>query len=183
MVNDQLDKLTLEGNWYAAGVDAETVAELAQSAVWNENICMIGMVSPFALQSPPAGWLLCDGQSVAQADYPELAASIDPSHLSGSDIVLPDLTGRVVVGSDGSTINYNDAAGEREHTLTIEELAAHTHTYEKSVVSDIDLELTGAPQPVYNAPISADTGSTGDGDPHNNMQPYLALNWYIFSGR
>jgi microcystin-dependent protein len=142
---------------------------------------MIGMLAPFAVDVAPPGWLLCDGSIVSQADYPELAERIHPDNLSGTDIILPDMTGRVALGADGTTLNYGDTGGEMEHTLTVGELPAHDHTYLQPV--EVDLNLAGVPTPTAGLIQPAQTGPEGNGEPHNNMPPYLVLSWYVFSGR
>lgn len=183
MFNYLLDLLTEPENWYPAGVSVAATVQAASEFVLTFGMCPIGAVTAFATENRPTGWLLCDGSTVAQIDYPELAQVINPIHLVGSNIELPNLEGLTIFGANGSTMTYGDTGGAEQVTLTVDQLPAHSHNYEKSVVSDIDLELTGAPQPVYNAPITASTSSTGNGEPVDILPPFLVLNWYIFAGR
>jgi hypothetical protein len=61
-----------------------------------------GMIAPFGGTSAPAGWLTCDGSSVARATYPALFSAVgttwgtaDSAHFN-----LPDLRGRFIRGAD-----------------------------------------------------------------------------------
>ena len=139
--------------------------------------------SGFCFAVFPGRMALCDGSTVAKIDYPELADVIDAVHLSGDDIILPDLTGRIIAGDNDDTLTYNLSTGTEFHTLTINEIPAHDHDYQESIVSDVDLELAGLPQPVFNVPVTSATTETGGDAAHNNMPPVLVLNWFIFAGR
>lgn len=81
------------------------------------------------------------------------------------------VAGRVLVGYDASQTEFDallKAGGAKTHTLTISEMPAHTHTY---------LSPPGVGRGVDGGTGSSisDTGSTGGGDPHNNLQPYLVM--------
>lgn len=61
--------------------------------------------------SAPAGWLLCDGQQVATADYPDLYAAMGTCHGGTSAAInLPDLRGRFLRGRTGDSKRDPDAA-------------------------------------------------------------------------
>jgi hypothetical protein len=62
-------------------------------------------------------------------------------------------------------------------------MPAHTHTYLPPVV-DLDLEAVGVPDIMaarLGTPIA--TGSTGDGNAHENRPPFHAVIMGIFAGR
>lgn len=61
----------------------------------------IGLVSAFAGSTAPSNYLLCQGQSVLRADYPELYAviGVDYGTESGTTFTIPDLRGRVPTGA------------------------------------------------------------------------------------
>jgi hypothetical protein len=42
-----------------------------------------GMISYFAMQTPPDGWLVCDGQSYSNALYPDLYSAIELTYMGG----------------------------------------------------------------------------------------------------
>lgn len=81
--------------------------------------------------TPPAGWLLCQGQSVPIALYPALYAILGTSF--GGDVAhftIPDTRDLFMVGSGGSyaLTGATSIGGEATHVLSIAELASHPHT-------------------------------------------------------
>jgi microcystin-dependent protein len=97
----------------------------------------VGSVLDYAGTTAPAGWLLCQGQSVAVASYGNLHAAIGYTYGgSGGNFNLPDLRGRVIAGPDGGAGRLNipspstvgSAGGEGTTVLSTAHLAAHAHT-------------------------------------------------------
>lgn len=89
--------------WNAVAIDGIPETSLAQAIL--DAIVPIGGQLPYAGSGDPAGgrWLLCDGRTVLQADYPVLFSRL--SHRYGADpggggFILPDKRGRVSVGAD-----------------------------------------------------------------------------------
>ncbi len=69
-----------------------------------ETLVPPGTVIAFAGDTPPEGWLPCDGSSVSRADYPALFAAIGTTHGEGEQVSsfrLPDFRGRFLRGVDG----------------------------------------------------------------------------------
>ena len=88
-----------------------------------------GIVMPFAGSTAPQGYLLCDGSAVSRTDYADLFTAIGTVYGAGdgaSTFNLPDLSGRVVLGVSQSHA-LGTTGGEATHTLTEQELPAHTH--------------------------------------------------------
>lgn len=180
----QVLELTEAHNWeQTTGISvAETIA--IWDAIYLEfaegTFCMIGAIVAILNDSTPDNMLLCDGSNFAKADYPELydvlpaALIIDPD--TGS---VPDLRETFVIGA-GVTIVEHDTGGSDTHTLTIAELAAHDHLYDKETYN-IDVESVGIPDPTgVGLPASPTlTSQTGNGDAHNNMPPYYALKYVV----
>lgn len=89
-----------------------------------------GMVMPYAGSTAPAGWLVCNGQSLLRSDYPALFAVIGTTYGLGTDtttnttFALPNLKGRVIVGMNAAETEF-DALGETGGSKT--STAAHTH--------------------------------------------------------
>lgn len=159
---------------------------------------LIGEIVAYAgTSSPSTDWLLCDGSSLLRGDFPDLFAAIGVTYgaVDGSHFSVPDLRGRVPVGSGTgsglSTRSLGDSFGEETHVLTVAELAAHTHTdaghthVEGTATAAIGAAITGVPVPsavpsvgvtgTGNAALSTDGADTA----HNNMQPSLAIDFYI----
>lgn len=87
--------------------------------------------------------------------------------------------GQVPVGVDTSDSDFNTVektGGEKEHTLTVDEMPSHTHA--QYVTSDnvsgggirVDYTKDGASLPYLQG---INTGSSGGNQPHNNIQPYI----------
>ena len=90
----------------------------------------VGTVQPFLGLTPPLGYLVCQGQMVSKAEYPELykvclsAFGVE----TNTHFYLPDLRGKTLAGYDenDSTMNtIGKLLGQKTHTHTS---AAHTHT-------------------------------------------------------
>ena len=104
----------------------------------------------------PSGWALCDGTNGT-----------------------PDLRDKFVLGA-GGTYASGDVGGEAEHTLTVEEIPSHSHTYKRHEFdrNDTDPETGEDVYGANNKTLAAHTGSTdmtGGNQAHNNMPPYYAL--------
>lgn len=102
------------------------------------------------IQNIPQGWALCDGANGT-----------------------PNLTDRFVIHADadsGGTNDVGDTGGAHTHTLSVNEMPAHTHSYSVAVMSDGNGNDAGV---VVNA--GSTTGSTGGGSAHENRPKFYAL--------
>jgi len=155
---------------------------LANFKVLNFNPFPPGIILPFASDTAPAGYLLCDGGSYLAADYPELFAVTGYSFGgSGANFNVPNLINRVVVGS-GDDYSLGATGGESTHTLDVTEIPSHSHTIPltATTLAVEPGEVTVlTPVPFF----TQDTGNTGGGGAHNNLQPYQATNYVIYAGR
>lgn len=156
-----------------------------------------GAITQFAGASIPGGWLLCYGQAVSRSTYADLFAAVGTTYGAGDGSTtfnLPDLRGNVPVGLDnmgGSAAHRVTAAsslgasgGEAAHLLTIVEMPSHTHPpdpgmagfWEWPNAGPTDIQAGGN----YNAVGKVtQTGPTGGGLTHNNLQPWVGLNYII----
>jgi len=186
-VNAALLELTLDYHWEEFGtMTVDEAVELCKQ-MFREYIdsrgCMIGSVNAYA-GSLPDGVLPCDGSQYARVDYPALYAMLDAVYIVDVDnFKTPDLRGRGVLGAGAgvglTTRSIGDMGGEESHQLTTGELPAHVHDHHQHGV-DLDVEgPAGLPQPVTGYAFASTTGSTGSDQPHNNMQPFVALNYGI----
>lgn len=138
----------------------------------------VGCVIPFAGAAAPTGWLLCQGQAISRTTYAQLFSVIGTTYGSGdgkTTFNLPDMRGRVAVGSDANSPGAQ--CGETAHKLGISEIPSHSHPYSAYLYS------TGAENGRINSQEGAgvkwadptNTRNSGGGDNHNNMQPSLYL--------
>ena len=143
-----------------------------------------GTVSAFAGSVAPTGYVLCDGSEYDQTVQADLFAVVGSTYNTGGETAnhfrVPDLQGRVVAGMGGSLLSGTDALGDdggaATHTLTIDEMPNHTHTETRNQPAGI----TGGGNPgVDSGVITANTGSAGGDQAHNNVQPTMILNYII----
>lgn len=150
----------------------------------------VGSVIPFISETPPAGWLLCDGSNVSISKYRRLYNVIKNRFGTASEegyFVLPDMRGRVPIGAgsgDGlTTRTLADIGGSETHTLTIDEMPSHTHNVSNTVQKTGDNTMGSSDQTANEIDnihtITTTSTATGGGEPHNNMQPFIVLNYII----
>lgn len=144
----------------------------------------------------PKGWALCNGQLLPINQNQALFSILGTTYGGNgtSNFALPDLRGRSPIHtSAGSPLGA--AGGEATHTLTLKEMPKHMHMANAVAPSD-STNNTNLPAGAYFSntapaelygPASAgslsmppSTVSNAGGDqPHENRQPYLALNFCI----
>lgn len=84
--------------------------------------------------------------------------------------------GRVLVGVDEADSDFstvNKTGGAKTHTLTIEEMPSHTHTF--SGADSYNYVKVEASSTNGLKASAKTTGSTGGNQAHNNMQPYITV--------
>jgi microcystin-dependent protein len=163
----------------------------------------IGEIRIFAGNFPPAGWAFCDGQLMAISENETLFTLIGTTY--GGDgqetFGIPDLRGRVPTHqgtSSGQTYIIGEMAGVETVTLSVTQIPIHTHALVstataasvdkpsgQSIFADMGpsgvnlnafVPYDGTNQ-VTMSPASV--SPVGGNQPHENMQPYLGLNFII----
>jgi microcystin-dependent protein len=140
-----------------------------------------GSIFNWATSSAPTGYLICDGSAVSRTTYSALFAVISTTYGSGDGSTtfnVPNLKGKVVVGYNSAETEFDalgETGGTKTHTLTEAELAAHTHTVTNGVTAG--LSSLGGGGSINVGQVT--TSSTGSGNAHNNLQPYIVLNAII----
>lgn len=90
---------------------------------------MIGAIVPFAGNTIPQGYLVCDGSAVSRQTYGGLFNVIGTNFGDGDGSTtfnLPDLSGKVAIGNSLDHA-FASSGGEEEHTLITNEIASHEH--------------------------------------------------------
>jgi len=145
---------------------------------------------------PPRGWAFCDGQILPINQHQSLYSLLGTTY--GGDgrtsFALPDLRGRtpIHIGSNGTGGSHTlgSKSGEEAHPLTANEIPQHTHPLQGSTVNASQQSPSGnvfarGAITAYHdrtSPVNMHSGAVGNigtGAGHENMQPYLALNFCI----
>ncbi len=170
----------------------------------------VGLIKMFSGNTIPYGWLACQGQvlSTTNSLYSELFDLIGYKYnaaLTGTgNFQLPDLRGRVAVGSgmaaSGTDYAIGQTGGTEEGVVGLPNMPSHSH----QVTGAVNLMASASPGNV-NSPagayyavnnmfneesdgsgcfaedftIAIPSTSTGTSVPYNNMQPYVTVNYMI----
>jgi len=101
-----------------------------------------------SIASIPSGWVLCNGSAST-----------------------PDLRDRFVVGA-GTTYAVGNTGGEATHTLSVSELAIHSHHV---LIGTLDAASGSVKYSASGSNIDYTSGNAGSGSAHENRPPYYAL--------
>lgn len=154
----------------------------------------IGSISMWYTGTAPTDWLICDGTTFTATDYPDL------NTLLGGN-TLPDLKGRMPIGvgqqsntkwdstaetytADGTDFALAGSGGTEDHKLLEAEIPSHDHgmptgtnemrTTTNTLGGTNDNSISGGGN------VGKDTFEAfGGTSSHNNLPPYLALNFII----
>lgn len=146
-----------------------------------------GEIKMWPTATAPTGYLICDGVVRNIVDYPALGALLGSTYGGNGTTTFapPNLKGKVVVGQDTGQTEFDvlsETGGAKTHTLTTAEIPAHTHP-----VSAGTLITKGGSTYYFNqgtttadrAQDASVAANTGGGGAHNNLQPYMVLNYVI----
>jgi microcystin-dependent protein len=151
----------------------------------------LGEIKMISWGFAPKGWAFCNGQFLPINQNQALFSLLGTTY--GGDgrvtFALPDLRGRAPYHV-GQGMVEGERAGEEAHTLTLSELPPHNHIPNGSNVSGTLLTpanntwgvTTQNPYASTNPDSAMDPatiGNTGGSQAHNNMQPYLVINFII----
>ena len=154
----------------------------------------IGDIRILPFNFPPRGWAQCDGQILAIAQNQALFSILGTTYGGNgvSTFALPNLKGRTPIGwgTGPGLSNYalGQLGGEVSHTLSANETPQHNHTVAASTLAPVQGSPLGgvwADVPngylpaAPNALMNSQSLSSVGGQPHENMSPYLALNFCI----
>lgn len=158
----------------------------------------IAEIRIFGFDFAPKGWAFCDGQLMPISQNTALFSLLGTTY--GGDgratYGLPNLQGSAAIGAGQgpglSNRSLGEAGGTTSVVLNIDQMPQHTHQMQAVGGDPADVPT---PSPAVSlarssngfayAPSSPTAMSasaistTGNGLPHNNMQPYLVLNYCI----
>jgi microcystin-dependent protein len=165
---------------------------------------ILGQIMPFAGTTVPRGWALCNGALLAIQTNQALFALLGTYY--GGDGVrtfgLPDLRGRAILGSTGSGGDFPAGltSGTVSVALNTQQLPSHNHMIQASTTLGTGREAVPAnnlfgtntappagPKLIFatagsgETPLASGTNVVNEGGnhAHNNMQPYLVINYMI----
>ena len=154
----------------------------------------------FPFNFAPRGWAFCDGQLLAISQNTALFSLLGTTYGGNgqSNFALPDLQGRAPMhpgqGPGLSLHDLGETGGSGTVTLLQSEIPSHSHVMRannsdgispsptNNVSSgpgadrDLFLYKDGTANAVMNPTAS---GISGGGQPHNNLMPYLTINFCI----
>lgn len=163
----------------------------------------IGEIKLYPGATAPPRWLICNGAVIARATYSELFDVISTTYGGGNGsttFAIPDLKGRTAIGvgensATGHTAHtLGSSDGEEKHQLSTNELSAHSHRYTPNGVTFGALANangglgwnTAADQygggGNWAVSMGGGTQNTGSNWTHNTMQPFLTMNYIIYTG-
>lgn len=155
---------------------------------------LMGTILLFAGSYAPQGWAFCEGQLLSIGDHAQLFSLLGTAY-GGNGVTnfgLPDLRSRVPVGAGQgpglSPYMRGQVAGTETAKLSVAQLPAHTHHVmgndsPPAVATPRTAFLGGAR--IYNgagaesAMNPTSVSETGEGAPHANLPPVLAMHYII----
>jgi microcystin-dependent protein len=178
---------------------------IVNGTISHPDVSPVGAITMYAGSSDPAGWLLCDGRSLATTGtYSELFNVIAYTYGgSASNFLIPDMRQRFPVGVGGG-YNLNTKGGVSSITLTTAQLPSHSHTitdpgHSHTATHDLywnntapgsesancyETDQIGNPNGFTITISSSKTGitgtnNTGSGNPIDNRPPFIGINYII----
>ncbi|HZG13948.1 MAG TPA: tail fiber protein [Candidatus Bathyarchaeia archaeon] len=155
----------------------------------------LGEIRMFAGNYAPEGWALCNGQILSIAENEPLFILLGTTYGGDGEttFALPDLRGRIPIHlgvnpKTGTNYSLGQMGGTETVTLTTDQLPVHTHVPLAASVGtavspggaywagNLSIYSTDAPDGQMDAAL---IGSTGGGQPHDNMMPYATVNFII----
>jgi microcystin-dependent protein len=151
----------------------------------------VGEVRIFCGNFAPAGWMLCQGQLLPISEYETLFNLIGTTYGGDgqSTFALPSLASRVPI-HQGNGFVLAETGGAETVTLTVQQLPLHSHTPlafagagtnaspSGGVWAECSLDPYSATAPTLALHQLA-IGQTGGSQPHENMIPFLVVNFII----
>lgn len=152
----------------------------------------IGQIQSFGFNFAPRGWAMCNGQLLSISQNTALFALLGTTYGGNGQttFALPDLRSRFPThmgqGPGLSSKDLGEASGSETVTLTTQQIPAHAHGVNATGTFETKNPAGKVPSPkgAYGSPADtpmdpAMVQPTGGSQPHDNMPPYLTINWCI----
>lgn len=139
---------------------------------------------------PPKGWAFCNGQLLPINQNQGLFALLGTTYGGNGQTTfgLPNFQGKAPIHV-GAGHTLGETAGASSVTLSLQQMTQHIHFFQASNSNGSTLDpsnaVLSALNNAYGPPANlttlnpASVSNTGGSQPHNNMQPYLVLNFCI----
>lgn len=178
------DWLKMPSNWSPSDYES-AYNRMEQLKDWLARVVdmsstVVGSIAFFAFNNLPDGWMLCEGQSLLREEYPALlnAIGLTFGFVDNDHFNIPNLRRKFPIGTWPTFLDLGDTGGEMDVSLTAAQNGQHSHSVRRSGGGAGSQPAAGT----GSVASSIVTESSGSGEPHNNMPPYLALNAAIFAG-
>lgn len=187
-----LDKIRNPLEWsdywgeYIPEADRELIHELVDLAADDIMRPIVttppGATMTWHMAVAPERWILCEGGAVYVADYPELFALWGYKYGgSGTQFGIIDMRNVSPFGADGGELDLDATAGAMTHTLTLPQIPAHTHSFDRRLTNGAGATFAAFPGQA-TATTDGLTDAAGDGASHNNLHPVLGVKWIVYGG-
>jgi len=167
----------------------------------------IGQISAWAIATPPAGWLICNGASILRSAYAALFAVLGTAYgaADGTHFNLPSYVDYSLMGA-GNIVAIGGWAGNELHAISAAEMPVHNHgltdpghNHNQHIGNNVDmrafvaggsgtLTATGAATSSANTMVTGNkvTGATvnnaGSGTPMSLVHPVRGAHFIIYAG-
>lgn len=154
----------------------------------------LGEIKIISWNYAPKGWAFCNGQQLPINQNQALFSILGTTYGGNGQTTfgLPDFRGKTAVhwGQGQTAIALGQTGGEAAHTVSIAEMPTHIHQAQgDSAVATVGTAGGNVWAQQAANPFSSNTpncamspssiGNVGGSQPHNNIQPYLVLNFII----
>jgi len=188
--------------WIIGGIQGQASGD--SSGIPSTSLFQTGMMMMWPTDTPPSGWLVCNGLSQLTADYPALSALLRPifGGPNAASFYLPPFPGRAPIGA-----GTGDATDATLHTLAsktgtegakltnVGQMPSHHHGSATAGLISPPTITTGAPSPnTSDLNVAANTGapspntsdgpstpSTGAGTAHSH-DPIGGVTYHLGTG-
>jgi microcystin-dependent protein len=163
----------------------------------------LGEIRLMGFAFAPKGWMYCQGQLLPVLQNQALFSLLGTTY--GGDgrttFALPDLRGRAIMGVGAgaglSPVSWGQQGGQEFVPLLTSQLPSHSHTFSGTIktgaVAELNAPNGGVPAkgtalqfspntptvPMNAGMVSGNLDNAGGGQPHDNRQPTLVMNYAI----